>query len=373
MDWTEPELREVASVLRRRHLRSFLAAWRETRQHLEAAQRSRSQRARLLHLARKHQLHFCLERLRPSGMTLLRGFYGILFHYDPTCTREYLEGQQWHLAEYRRQWRELRREPLDALLSNLRTLLEETDLVQETPLEVRWYLPDLYLEDVLIGDLEITLNLEQFRVHALNLSADITPRGGFQHPHVSSSGELCWNGYDEQARIYHQSGDFLALRDLIDNLLQTYNSHSPYITLEDWENGLGESCSQCGEFYDPDDLVYVESVGDSLCYHCRRYCERCDRDLLYSDYDPEWEMCSECLEEYTSYCGECEERFLCQELFSMEEQGQEGIEVILLCKACYEERCKNQQEENKEESSDEDWNDAESVLAAGVVVPADAE
>jgi len=363
----EGQLREVALRLWRRHLHCHLWLWRKAREQLEAARRCRQKRARLLTLARRHGLRLAEERLQEPGYNLSRTHHGLFCHYEAPCTREYRVGLQERLLELRSEWRELRRQGLAPTLANLQGLLEETEVVHEAPFEVGWLLPDLYLDGVWIGDLEILLNLEEFQVRVYNRTADTEPRGGYQHPHVNSSGDICWNGYDREAEAYHRSGDFLALKDLITNLLQTYNPASPYINLEDWENGLGDCCAVCGERYPEDDLVYVESLSDVLCPECRSYCERCDQYVHYRDYrcdlDRGWEMCKWCAEEYTSACSECGEQCLNDDLYTVEVPGEEGIEVRLLCEDCYEEYLRR-----KEEEDDEATHDATGVLAPAVAV-----
>jgi len=361
-------VREVALRLRRRHLRTHLQTWRNTRQALEAARRSRQKRARQLRLARKHHLRFCLKYLKEPGFQVNTGSQYLFFQHVVGCTREYLEGLQDRLAELSRQWRELRNESVEPLAANLEGLLQETDLLSEDPLEVAWTLSDVYLESVWIGDLNIVLELEEFRVRVYNESADTERRGGYQHPHVNTNGEVCWNGYDEEARAYHLAGDFLALKDLITNLLQTYNPSSPYITLDDWENGCGDCCADCGERYPEDDLVYIESRSESLCPECRTYCDYCDRYVSYRDFelhpDRGWSMCRWCVEEFTARCSRCKRRFLDEDLEWIEAEDEEDW---LLCSACYEEQSRKEEEDNA------DLDDAESVLAASVAVPSEPE
>jgi len=217
--------------------------------------------------------------------------------------------------------------------------------------------------------MEVTLNLEEFDVRVLNQSADIETRGGYQHPHVNSNGEICWNGHDDFAKACHHAGDFLALRDLIGNLLGTYNPSSPYITLEDWENGLGNSCEDCGERYSEDDLIYVEYSGGSLCPDCRYYCERCDQYVHYRDYecnpDNNWEMCNECAEEHIGCCTKCDERFRNADLHVVEIVSEEEKEVIHLCEDCY-------LEHERKEEEDANYDDAEGVLAPAMAMPSHA-
>ena len=368
---SDVELRRVALRLKRRHLRSHLDIWRTTWASLEAVRRSRQKRARLLRLARKHGLQLCLAKLRQPGFSIEHSHRSRYFYYEHECTREYLLGLQDKLIECGLLWKELRTESLDPRIANLRELLEDTEIIREHPLEVRWTLEGVELESVWIGDMEITLNLEEFRIKVFNHSADTEIRGGYQHPHVSSDGEICWNGHDEEAWAYHRSGDFLALRDLIENLLQTYNSRSPYIHLEDWENGLGECCSDCGERYPGDDMAYVGYLSDVLCPECRSYCERCDQYVHYQDYernlDQNWEMCKWCAGEYTSACEECGERFLLEDLHSVKISMEDEIYEIQLCEACYEEHLR------KEEEDHANLDDPPSLLAPAVALPSHQE
>ena len=367
----EAELREVALHLKRCHLRSHLLAWRSTRESLEAARRSRQKRARLIRLARRHRLKFCQSQLREAGFTLSHGYHGIFFHWEPSCTREYLKGLENRLIEFSQEWQRLRRQSLEPIFANLRSLLEEARIVRDSPYEVCWTLSDVYLENVWIGDIEIILNLEEFQVRAFNRSADTEIRGGYQHPHVSAGGEICWNGHDEEAEAYHRTGDFLALKDLITNLLQTYNSSSPYINLEDWENGLGERCCDCGERYPEDEMAYVEYLSDVLCPECRSYCEKCDQYVHYRDYecdlDHNWEMCKWCAEECTTDCSKCGGRFLSEDLRRIEIPGEKEIQVVHLCEDCYEEHSRKEEEDNA------NLDNATRVLASAMAVSSHSE
>ena len=118
------ELKEVASRLRRRHLRAHLDQWRQLRQHLETVRRSRDKRARLLRLARKHHLALALERLRYTGMTLVnRGPLGVYCMYNPEATRFHLESVQRSLQQCSATFRELRGSSSAHRVANLRTFV----------------------------------------------------------------------------------------------------------------------------------------------------------------------------------------------------------------------------------------------------------
>ena len=290
------KLMEVARSIRKRHFQNLLEEAREARREITAARRSRQKRARLIRLARKHQLSSCLEKLRPKGMTLQVGCdQPPYITYEHRIMRSYIMMQKQRCREIRAEWKELKDETVGPIAANLRTLLQETELVKEKPLEVRWVVGDITLKGVWIGDIEVTISLEKFSVHAWNISVDTGDKHGYQHPHVASDGMICWNGYDEDAQAYHASGDFLAFKDTIDNLLRNYNPRSPYITLEDWENDGGELCGECGDNYPSDDLAYSEHYGDSLCPNCRYWCERCEDYVPDHHYNSTMDACDRCV------------------------------------------------------------------------------
>lgn len=239
---------------------------------------------------------------------------------------------------------------------------------------------NVQLEGVWIGDLRITLNLERFEIHVANLSIDREDKGGFHHPHVSANGEICWNEHDEEARQYHGRGEYLALKDLIENLLRTYNSRSPYITLEDWENGVGASCDRCGERWPEEELCWSRSCEMELCEDCRLYCERCEDYVPDDRYDSGLEACDSCLELHTDRCAGCGDRFWENELAELETEWFGKRQAVLFCELCREEhesKAGMEDEHPKEESKDEqdqpddDDPDAPGLLAPAVALPPD--
>lgn len=369
------KLMEVALSIRKRHFQNLLEQYREARREIRAAKRSRRRRARLLRLVRKHQLSGCLEKLRSKGMTLQVGCDQPPYvTYDHRITRGHILMQKEHCREIRAEWNRLKEETTEPIAANLRTLFQETDLVKEKPLEVRWVVDNVTLNDVWIGDIEVTMNLEEFDVHAWNTSVDTEDKHGYQHPHVAADGRICWNGHDEEAKAYHASGDFLALKDMIENLLRTYNSRSPYITLEDWENGYGESCGECGEHYPSDDLSYSERFGENLCPNCRCWCEECDDCVPDHHYNSQMEACDRCVEQDSDVCALCLERFWRKDLKTIEmliDGKKESVPCCETCKEIYEaeqEEKENAKEENEDEPERDDHTDGPCLLAPGVAL-----
>jgi len=140
--------------------------------------------------------------------------------------------------------------------------------------------------------------------------------------------------YETEARTYHRAGGFLALKDLIENLLRTYNSRSPYINLDEWVNGVGTACHECGEHYSDEDLVWAEDVEGSLCESCRSFCQRCERYVVYRHYDAEREAGEYCVEDYMLECAACGEKSWEDDLKNIEVPWFDQPGAALLCDDC---------------------------------------
>lgn len=350
--WSELEL---ARALRRRRLQLLAAQWRKAREDYAAALRSRRQRAKLLRLARRHRLAACLKRLRPPGMILERAGGRACLAYDAHATRCYRRTLAAQLGELRRQARQLGRgEVLATMAANLQTLLAESQPSEQFEFGVRWTLDGVVLEEVWIGDLEVHLNLASFDVRVIN-----TAEGGggrhFPHPHVASDGAVCWNGHDEEAQAYHDSGDFLALRDLIENLLRTYNPASPYITLKDWAQESGPRCQACDEPWSEEELAWSDACRGELCPDCRHYCERCGDFVYWRDYDEEMGACQRCREQEARACAGCGALTWLEELEEHEAHWFGRVEAAGLCPACHEALLA--EEETKEQSKEDEDDD----------------
>ena len=376
------KLEEVALALRGRRLRDLLESFQQLRRDLLAVRRSRRQRAKLLRLVRRHGLRLCLKRLRDPGMVIYRDAPRCYVHYEVHATRYYREQLQTQRTQFKQCWKRLKQENVQPILANLAGLYTEAELVNGNSYRVRWILPNVELEGVWIGDLEVELTLDTFKVKVWNLSIDTEEKGGHPHPHVSGSGEICWNGYHEEAETYHRAGEFLALKDLIDNLLQTYNPESPYINLEDWENGFGASCSVCGDRFSEDELSWSEACEGDLCESCRAWCDHCQDYVHYTDYNCDLEACEKCIENDAEPCHWCGQRFWTEDLIEVEVAWFTKKQVIAVCADCKQdndtmesvERKEQYNEKNREtltgHDAGEDHTDAIRVLAPAMDVPA---
>jgi len=190
----------------------------------------------------------------------------------------------------------------------LRTVYEELSSLADEFAEVeidlrattvRVQTTEIVLDDLDLGPFNLVWNWIRLP-YATALTVDalepVRPaaRDDVTHPHVMN-GQLCEG---EATRPLAQ-----ALRDgrlcdyflIVRQTLQTYNSSSAYVALEDW---MGSRCRSCDDRVSDDDLTSCESCGDELCQDCSRSCCQCGRtgcsDCLRN--------CGDCLEDF---CGRC--------------------------------------------------------------------
>ncbi len=156
----------------------------------------------------------------------------------------------------------------------------------------------IVLEEVELGRFEIRLRYTRddpavaYDVIALDpnpAAADST----VTHPHVQDEG-LC----EGEARTTLRSAlaecrlsDFFLI---VQQTLQTYNSGSPYVSLDEWH---GEPCRDCGGITGPDESACCGCCSRLLCGDCQFCCTSC---------------LEACCDECTGRCEGCGE-FLCRD------------------------------------------------------------
>ncbi len=183
----------------------------------------------------------------------------------------------------------------------------------------------IVLEEVELGPFRIVLPWEEriqgqsqpYTVEALepccaNSNSQIT------HPHVIRE-RLCEG--DAQPALKHalQTGRLTDFFQIIDRVLHTYNSHSPYAALDEWD---GIDCHACGTRIS-EDSDYCSVCEASVCYDCGTCCQFCDSSA-----------CDACLQN----CSQCEERTCPECLNPCTECGQKVcphcLAVNHLCREC---------------------------------------
>jgi hypothetical protein len=160
---------------------------------------------------------------------------------------------------------------------------------------------EITLEHVRLGTFSIQLHFDRltkrqdssaFKIIALDENA-ATGDSSVTHPHVQAE-SLCAG--DALSPIGHaltqgRVGDAF---QLVNRVLHTYNSGSPYVALEDWES---RSCSDCGEQTSSDSLCHCQTCERDFCDSCMRTCHSCEQSVCFgcSDQNDNGDcLCSEC-------------------------------------------------------------------------------
>lgn len=184
----------------------------------------------------------------------------------------------------------------------------------------------IVLEDLDLGPFQISLDWKsahgstsKYVVHALEPSCP-EYRSHITHPHVMND-RLCEGEAQSALRQALQSGRLTDFFQIINRVLHTYNSSSPYASIDDWN---GTNCQDCGANI-ASDCSHCHACGDALCddcctccsicetsacvgclqicpgcenqvcSHCANVCERCSKSV-----------CPECLDTTTQLCQECD-------------------------------------------------------------------
>ena len=203
----------------------------------------------------------------------------------------------------------------------------------------------IVLDDITFGSFEIRLFVDQisklynespYRVIALEPYPAATD-SSVTHPHVSSE-KLCEGDGVVSIRKAIEQGRICDFFTMVVNILQTYNPDSPYVSLDDW---CGVCCYDCGYTVASDECCYCEDCDHDYCSQCSMYCQICEMTICmgcsFGCPDCEQQVCQRC----TAICTECEET-VCNDCIT-----EEGI-----CNNCIEQRKDQDNEEQKEESTE---------------------
>jgi hypothetical protein len=149
------------------------------------------------------------------------------------------------------------------------------------------------LQQVDLGPFEIRLdwrNLKDSDAYRV-LALDPNPaafNSSVTQPHVQD--EARSEGKSRQPiRQALRQGRLLDFFLIVAGLLRTYNPHSPFVSLSDWQ---GADCADCGAMVRGEDRYSCEKCETAICGNCYARCAACDGSF-----------CSECI----SRCDGCEE------------------------------------------------------------------
>ena len=211
------------------------------------------------------------------------------------------------------------------------------------------------LEGVYLGPFEIRLNWSYwaedysdfYRViatdpHSAASKDDVT------HPHVDNE-TVCEGEGQQPIRRALEQGRLLDFFTIVDNLLKTYNSASPYVAIEDWD---GVDCADCGETVSGDDRWICEKCDASICDGCYVSCHHC-RGIFCSECVT---SCPDCDESVCSYCmkacADCHDQRCPDCLHQNESLNQnEPLDKSERCKDCHEQIEEQNEEPNDDETS----------------------
>ena len=135
------------------------------------------------------------------------------------------------------------------------------------------------------------------------------------HPHVSDE-RLCEGDAGAAIAASLANGRICDFFHLVHAVLITYNPHSPYVALDDWE---GQPCHDCGYTMHEDNTNWCTSCEEDFCDECSSYCRCCDETTCVGCLsnceacgDP---VCSSCMttcdECGRSICKSCRDEVLC--------------------------------------------------------------
>ncbi|PHR95206.1 MAG: hypothetical protein COA78_30575 [Blastopirellula sp.] len=150
------------------------------------------------------------------------------------------------------------------------------------------------------------------------------------HPHLQNE-DLCEGDGRHLIKQALDQGRLSDFFQIVTNILRTYNSSSPYVSLDEWH---GVICSDCGSSNCADDNHDCAKCSTTICGHCYYGCPGCDHSYCNSCVVE----CKSCDQMHCAYCiRQCEN---CQ---------------TNICPSCiYEtERCHDCHEELEEEKSED--------------------
>jgi hypothetical protein len=136
------------------------------------------------------------------------------------------------------------------------------------------------LRGIDLGPFQIELYLdrlaERFDAGAIDCVAlDPNPATSCEevtHPHVKSN-SLCTGDATVPIQSALREGRICDLFLLVNSVLHTYNSGSPYVSLDDWH---GVACGDCGFSCDRDNLYCCQGCECDFCDSCISSCEICE-------------------------------------------------------------------------------------------------
>ena len=230
---------------------------------------------------------------------------------------------------------------------SLRTIVEELQQLKQEFEDVEIDLKQgligvttdrIVLEEIDLGPFSIELHVGRLAerqdgacFHCIALEPNpAASRDDTVHPHVQD-GHLCAGDATLPIQAALKEGRISDAFILIKSVLETYNESSPYIALSDWS---GTKCQDCDYLADSDGMYFCDGCDRDVCEDCYSICDMCDAGCCRSCLETDPVSGNRCCSACRSICGECnrtvdEESFdpeteLCPECLEKHKQEQEN-------------------------------------------------
>jgi hypothetical protein len=198
------------------------------------------------------------------------------------------------------------------ILADLRSLQGEFDdvNVEMKHRTITVQTDTIELEGVVLGQFDIVLDWRYLGESGTYdvIAVDGNPAATSDdttHPHVQSN-SLCEGDGKAAIRNSLSEGRLFDFFVLVRQILETYNSASAYVNLEDWH---GAECPDCGRSMHDDDSSLCAVCSTTTCYECMTGCGSCEdrlcSDCIRSCPDCDNSTCSSCL----TKCADCDDEF----------------------------------------------------------------
>ncbi|HJN10756.1 MAG TPA: hypothetical protein QF564_18870, partial [Pirellulaceae bacterium] len=224
------------------------------------------QMLRQMRLGHQHGWHLATHRLQRDLREMLRRLHGELTAIDCMLEPSQDESHQVSTNDIYADLVALRKE-FDEVRFDRR---ERTLTVTTEPIE---------LDGINLGPFEIRLDWSNlidghpgnYRVVAIDANPAST-NDTVTHPHVQDEA-VCEGEGRQPIRCALEQGRLLDFFVIVGNLLRTYNSGSPYVSLSDWH---GVECADCGATACDDERWTCEKCQTTVCGECYFSCPGCD-------------------------------------------------------------------------------------------------
>jgi hypothetical protein len=166
---------------------------------------------------------------------------------------------------------------------------------------------DIELRGVYLGPFRMALHLGRLAQQANSSAFEVTaldshPAASNEevtHPHVRD-GEVCAGDATVTIASALAEGRLVDAFLALNSVLHTYNPHSPFVSLDQWE---GNRCADCGGVFD--ETYFCNGCEQDFCDDCARSCDICDVTYCNGCLEEDPESGHMCCRGCRETCGDC--------------------------------------------------------------------